>query len=130
MVFHWRLSDSQSPQVSRTLLRILAVFNNAVWMVSTRPPTYKSSWPFNNDNNNKNYHYYYYYYLRDFTPAKANVISLKSVWQQVSSSLQDSSQYFSRSQQYSSLDSLQSSSYFQVDQYLYQSLGDYNERTN
>ena len=49
MVFHWRLSDSKSPQVSRTLLSILAVFNNAVvWMVSTRSPTSKSSRPFNN----------------------------------------------------------------------------------
>ena len=49
MVFHWRLSDCKSPQVSRTLLSILAVFNNAaVWMVSTRPPTSKSSCPFNN----------------------------------------------------------------------------------
>ena len=49
MVFHWRLSDSKSPQVSRTLLSILAVFNNAVvWMVSTRPPTSTSSRPFNN----------------------------------------------------------------------------------
>ena len=28
MVFHWGLSDSKSPQVSRTLLSILAVFNN------------------------------------------------------------------------------------------------------
>ena len=49
MVFHWSLSDSKSPQVSRTLLNILAIFNNAVvWMVSTRPPTSKSSRPFNN----------------------------------------------------------------------------------
>ena len=49
MVFHWSLSDSKSPQVSRTLLSILAVLNNAVvWMVSTRPPTSKSSSPFNN----------------------------------------------------------------------------------
>ena len=33
------LSDSKSPQVSRTLLSILAVLNNlVVWMVSTRPP--------------------------------------------------------------------------------------------
>ena len=44
MVFHWSLSDSKSPQVSRTLLSILAVFNNAVvGMVSTRSPTSKSS---------------------------------------------------------------------------------------
>ena len=49
MVFPWRLSDSKSPQVSRTLLSILAVFNNAiVWMVSKRQSTFKSSRPFNN----------------------------------------------------------------------------------
>ena len=49
MVFHWRLSGSKSPQVSRTLPSILAVFNNAVvWVVSTRPSTSKSSRPFNN----------------------------------------------------------------------------------
>ena len=43
------MSDSKSPQVSRTFLSILAVFNNAVvWMVSTRPPTSKSSRQFNN----------------------------------------------------------------------------------
>ena len=49
MVFHWSLSDSKSPQVSRTLLSILAVLNNVVvWTVSTRPPTSKPSSPFNN----------------------------------------------------------------------------------
>ena len=42
--------DSKSPQVSRTRLRILAVLSNALscWIVSTRPPTSKSSRPFNN----------------------------------------------------------------------------------
>ena len=49
MVFHRSLSDSKSPQVSRTLLSILAVLNNAVgWMVFTRLPTSKSPSPFNN----------------------------------------------------------------------------------
>ena len=49
MVFHWSLNDSKSPQVSRTLLSILAVLSNAViWIVSTSPPTSKSSRPFNN----------------------------------------------------------------------------------
>ena len=49
MVFHWSLSDSKSPPVSKTLISILAVLNNAVvWMVSTLPPTTKSSSPFNN----------------------------------------------------------------------------------
>ena len=49
MVFHWSLSDSKSPQVSRTRLRILTVLSNAVvWIVSTLPPTSKFSRPFNN----------------------------------------------------------------------------------
>ena len=49
MIFHWRLSDSKSRQVSRTILSILAILNNVVlWMVSTRSPPSKSSWPFNN----------------------------------------------------------------------------------
>ena len=44
MVSHWILSDSKSPQVSRTILSILADLNNAVvWMVSTRPLISKSS---------------------------------------------------------------------------------------
>ena len=50
MVFHWSLSDSKSPsQAFRTLFSILAVLRNAViWIVSTRPPTSKSSkQPFN-----------------------------------------------------------------------------------
>ena len=47
MVFHWILRDSKSPQVSRTLLSILAVLSNVViWIVSTRPPTSKSSMHF------------------------------------------------------------------------------------
>ena len=49
MVFHWSLSDSKSPQVSRTRLSILAVFSIAVLLiVSTRPLTIKSPRPFNN----------------------------------------------------------------------------------
>ena len=47
--FHWSLSDSKSAQVSRTLLSILVVLSEAViWIVSTRPPTSKSSRSFNN----------------------------------------------------------------------------------
>ena len=49
LVFHWSLSDSKSPQVSRILHSILAILNNVVvWMVFTCPPTSKSSSPFNN----------------------------------------------------------------------------------
>ena len=49
MDFHRSLSDSKSPLISRTLLNILAAFNNAVvWIVSTLPPTSKSPSPFNN----------------------------------------------------------------------------------
>ena len=48
MVFHCSLSDSETPQVSRTLFSILAVLNYAVvWMVTTRPPTSNSYSPFN-----------------------------------------------------------------------------------
>ena len=46
MVFHWSLSDNKSPQISRTLLSILADLNNAVvWVVSTRTLISKSTNP-------------------------------------------------------------------------------------
>ena len=48
MVFHWSLSDSKFPQISRTLLSILANLNAVVWMVCTHPLTSKSSSPFIN----------------------------------------------------------------------------------
>ena len=49
MISHWSLSDNKSPQVSRTLLSILADLNYAViWMVSTRPVISKSSSPCTN----------------------------------------------------------------------------------
>ena len=45
----WWFSLEFSPQVSRTLLSILFVlYNVVVWMVSTRPPTSKSSNPYSN----------------------------------------------------------------------------------
>ena len=50
MVFHWSLSDRnllKSPGLLSVF--ILAILNNVVvWMVSTPPPTSKSSRPFNN----------------------------------------------------------------------------------
>ncbi len=52
--------------------------------------------------------------LELFTSVIADGFSLKSEWQQVSSSLQDSSQYFGRSQLCSSVDGLHSSPNFQV----------------
>ena len=49
MVFHWSLSDSKPPQVSRTRLSILAVLSDAVvWTVSTRPLTSRTYRTFNN----------------------------------------------------------------------------------
>ena len=46
MVFHWILSDSKTPQVSRTLLSILDDPNNTVvGMLLTRPLISKSSCP-------------------------------------------------------------------------------------
>ena len=47
MVIPWNLKDSKFPLVSRTLLRILSDFNNAlVWMVATCPFISMSSRPF------------------------------------------------------------------------------------
>ena len=49
MVSHWSLRESKSPQISRTLLSILADLTNAViWMVSTYLLLSKSSSPFAN----------------------------------------------------------------------------------
>ena len=49
MASHWSLSDSKSPQVSRTLLSILADLNKAVfWTVSTDPVVSKPSSPCTN----------------------------------------------------------------------------------
>ena len=49
MVFHWSLSDRKSPEVSNTLLSILADLNNTVVRtVSTRPVISKSSSPCTN----------------------------------------------------------------------------------
>ena len=49
MIFLLSLSDSKSPQVSRTLLSILVDLNNVViWMVYTHPLISKSSSTLNN----------------------------------------------------------------------------------
>ena len=49
MVYHWSLSDNKSPQVSRTLLSILADLSYAVvWIVSTHLLISKFSSPFTN----------------------------------------------------------------------------------
>ena len=49
MVSHWSLSDTKSPQVSSTIISILADLDNAiVWLVSTRPLISKFSSPFIN----------------------------------------------------------------------------------
>ena len=46
MVFYWSLRDSESPEISRTILSFLADLNSAVvWMVSIRPLISKSSSP-------------------------------------------------------------------------------------
>ena len=47
IVFHWSLSDSEPPKISRTLLNILTDLNNAVvWIVSALPSIYNSFKPF------------------------------------------------------------------------------------
>ena len=47
--FEWHQNSSSLQDFHRSLLNILTVLNNVVvWMVSTRPPTSKSSGPFSN----------------------------------------------------------------------------------
>ena len=44
MFFHWSLNNRKSPQVSRTLVSILAYLSNGVfWIVSMHPPISNSS---------------------------------------------------------------------------------------
>ena len=46
MFFHWNLSDSKFPRVSKTFLSILAdLINAVVWMASICPVISKSSSP-------------------------------------------------------------------------------------
>ena len=64
------------------------------------------------------------------TPALADGLSRVSEWQQVSSSLQDSSEYYCWSQQYCSLDGFDSTTDFQFFKSLLQDLRDHSERVN
>ena len=184
MVFHWSLSDSKSPQVSRTLLSILAVLNNVVvWMVSTChqfPSLFSNplvtvpkasitigiivtcifhSFFFNSLARSRYLSFFLHSFsfipwsagvaklailhvlfflliiiwsgllveirwsictsklftpLVSFTSVLADGFSLEFEWQQVSSSLQDSSQYSGRPQQCCRMDSLNPCSNFQV----------------
>ena len=99
LVFHisvsWSLSDSKSPQVSITRLRILS--NAVIWIVSTRPPTSKSLLLL------------LFTPLEFFTSVLADGFSLEFEWQKFSSSLQDSSR---DSEQCCHLDSLNPSANF------------------
>ena len=107
MVFHWSLSNSKFPQVSRIFLRILVDLDNTiVWIIPARPLNFKTSSPFTKHLEIvssapitiectvtfKSYSF--------FSPlARFKYVSLFSLslifalWQQVSSCLQDSSQY-------------------------------------
>ena len=138
--FHWGLSDSKSPQVSRTRLRVLAVLSNAVvWIVSNHLLTSKSSRSLNNhlvivrnppitisttvtfmfhcffNYLARSRYYYYYYYFTScelFTSTLAIGLLLESEWPHVTSGFQDSSKYCGQSQQCYSLGGLDSSSDF------------------
>ena len=65
-----------------------------------------------------------------FTSALTDSLLQESGWQQISASVQDSSQYSGRSPQYSSLDYLDSSSNFSVLESFYQSFSDCTKSTN
>ena len=89
MFFHWSLSDSKSPLVSRTLLSIMAVFNNLlVWIVSSRPLISKSSNPFNNPlmttKSTKHNWYNCHFHVQQFFqfPSKVEVLILLFIFLQ------------------------------------------------
>ena len=110
MVSHWSLSDSKFLQVSWTFVSIQADSKNAVdWMVSTCFSV--CSYVANAVTGYFNQYFilligkiiedYYSYYLllwEFFTPALSDGFSQEFEWQQVPSSLQDSSKYSGRSQ--------------------------------
>ena len=126
--FHLSLSDNKSPQVSRTLLNILADFNSAVvWTVSIIPLISTWSclffWFLGTVSraqtmtgitvifNFQSYYDYYHYTLCEFfIPALIDGPSLESERQQVSENLLDSPWNSGRSQQCRYLDGLDSSS--------------------
>ena len=75
--------------------------------------------------------YCYYFTLCEvFTPASSGGFSLQPEWQQVSSGLQDFSQYSSWSQDCCSLDGLHSSSDFQIFHSSFQVSEDRSKNTN
>ena len=79
---HWGLSDSKSPQVSRTLFSILAVLNNiVVWTISTSPLISKSSslfkQSFGDCIKSTNHHWYNcYFHVPQFFGFPSNVLVL------------------------------------------------------
>ena len=114
MVFHWSLSDSKSLLVSWTLLTILADLNNTViWIVLIRPLTSNTSSPLPKPLRTIQnllitigitvtlmFHSFLSSIItiiitpyKFFKSALADGFSLKSEWQQVSSGIQDTSQY-------------------------------------
>ena len=126
MVFHRSLSDSKSLQVSRTIVSILS---NG-W--SSLVPLFPSLIVFSNSTKRAINHWFdpteHVKVIIIITPwefiisANALGFSLEFERQQVSSNLQDSSQYSGRFHLCCSLDCLHSSSYFQVPKSHYQPL--------
>ena len=119
VVFHWSLSDSKSPQVSRTLLSILAyclffleIFTPA--LADGLSLEFEWQQVSSSIQDSSQYSSLLFIFWEFYTPALADGLSLEFEWLQVSSILRDSSQYSGRSQQFSSLDGLPLLFYFQV----------------
>ena len=74
--------------------------------------------------------YYYFTPSEFFTPVLISDISLESEWHQVSSGLQDCSQYFDQCYQCSSLNNLDFSFHFRLFQVSFQSFGNRSKCNN
>ena len=104
---------------SNSQVRSWYIYHFSLWFNFTLSPTWTAK---------SNYYYYYYFTPWEFfSSANANGLSLKFEWKQVSSNLQDPSQYSGWSQQCCCLDGLLTSSYFQVFQSMNQFFGDYTK---
>ena len=102
MVFHWTLRDSKSPLVSSTPLSILVNLNKTtVSIVSNFQVRQSLDESFGDCTVHTIIRVFVIiiiYSLEFFTSVLADGLSLEFGWQQVSSSLQDSSQYSGQSQ--------------------------------
>ena len=138
MSYLFRGYQSESARNRITTIWIHRLQDSNYYAMGTPPPTRDFYWvTYKHTKLWSTYHYYItpyeFYYITPcefFTPALADGLPVEFEWWQVSSGLQDSSQYSSRPHQCCSLDGIDSSSDFQLFELPYQALGYRSKCTN